>query len=156
MTEHTPKRPKRPRDLNQWAKRMVDIATGEVENLAPTSQEETGRSAMSTPIKRTILERFDVPDSNYETVMMLVEVPPQVNTGLHTHPGFDAAYLLEGNLTVIVLGQPDKRINAGESWHIPPGIVHEVKAGNETVKVLATYVVEKGKPLATPYTDVAR
>ena len=103
------------------------------------------------PIKRAILERFDVPDSNYETVMMLVEVPPQVNTGLHTHPGFDAAYLLEGSLTVITLGQPDRSINAGESWHVPPGIVHEVKAGDETVKVLAAYVVEKGKPLATPH-----
>jgi quercetin dioxygenase-like cupin family protein len=65
------------------------------------------------PIKRAILEGFDVPDSNYETVMMLVEVPPQVNTGLHTHPGFDAAYLLKGSLTVITLGQPDRAITAG-------------------------------------------
>ena len=38
------------------------------------------------------LETFDVPNSNYETVIMLVELAPQVNTGLHTHPGFDAAY----------------------------------------------------------------
>ena len=106
---------------------------------------------MATSIKRTIMERFDVPGSNYETIMMLVELPPQINTGLHTHPGFDAAYLLEGDLTVIALGQPDKTIKAGESWHVPPGIVHEVKAGNTTVKVLAAYVVEKGKPLATPY-----
>ena len=35
--------------------------------------------------------------------------------------------------------------------NVPPGIVHEVKAGDEAVKVLAAYVVEKGKPLATPY-----
>ena len=54
------------------------------------------------PIKRTDLERFDVPKGDYETVIMLVEVPPQVNTGLHTHPGFDAAYLIEGDLTVLV------------------------------------------------------
>ncbi len=26
------KAPKRPRDLNQWAKRMVDIATGDVKD----------------------------------------------------------------------------------------------------------------------------
>jgi quercetin dioxygenase-like cupin family protein len=106
---------------------------------------------MATSIKRTIMERFDVPDSHYETVMMLVELPPQMNTGLHTHPGFDAAYLLEGDLTVMTLGQPDKTINSGESWHVPPGFVHEVKAGDVAVKVLATYVVEKGKPMATPY-----
>ena len=35
-----PKGEKRPRDLNQWAKRMVDIATGEVEDRAPTPEEQ--------------------------------------------------------------------------------------------------------------------
>ena len=47
---------------------------------------------MPEPITRTILEKFDVPDSNYETIIMHVELAPKVNTGLHTHPGFDAAY----------------------------------------------------------------
>lgn len=106
---------------------------------------------MREPITRTILEKFDVPDSNYETVIMHVEIAPQVNTGLHTHPGFDAAYLLEGDLTVLERGQPAKPIRAGQSWHVRPGIVHEVKAGNRAAKVLAMYVVEKGKPLATPW-----
>jgi len=34
------KQSKRPRDLNQWAKRMVDIATGDMEDRAPTPEEE--------------------------------------------------------------------------------------------------------------------
>lgn len=107
---------------------------------------------MPEQITRTILERFDVPDSAYETVVMLVEMAPQVNSGLHTHPGFDAAYLLKGSLMVLEQGQPDKPIHPGESWHVPPGAVHEVKIGGQTTKVLAVYVVEKGKPLATPWT----
>ena len=78
---------------------------------------------MAEPIMRKILERFDVPDSNYETVIMLVELAPQVKTGLHTHPGFDAAYLLDGKLTVLERGQPDKLIKPGESWHVRPGLV---------------------------------
>jgi quercetin dioxygenase-like cupin family protein len=106
---------------------------------------------MPEPIVRTILEKFDVPESNYETVIMYVEIAPQVNTGLHTHPGFDAAYLLEGNLTVLERGEPDKSICPGQSWHVRPGMVHEVKAGEQTAKVLAMYVVERGKPLATPF-----
>ncbi len=106
---------------------------------------------MPEPITRTILEKFDVPDSGYETVVMLVEMAPQVNSGLHTHPGFDAAYLLEGSLTVLEQGRPDKPIHPGQSWHVPPGSVHEVKIGDQTTKVLAMYVVEKGKPLATPW-----
>lgn len=106
---------------------------------------------MREPITRTILERFDVPDGSYETVVMLVEMEPQVNSGLHTHPGFDAAYLLEGSLTVLERGQPDKPIRPGESWRVPPGSVHEVKIADQATKVLAIYVVEKGKPLATPW-----
>lgn len=110
---------------------------------------------MPEPITRTILERFDVPDSSYETVVMLVEMAPQVNSGLHTHPGFDCAYLLNGSLTVLERDKPDKPIRAGESWHVVPGSVHEVKVGEKTTKVLAIYVVEKGKPLATPWTPQA-
>jgi len=56
---------------------------------------------MPEPITRTILETFDVPDSKYETMIMLVELAPQMNTGLHTHPGFGAAYCVEGDLTVL-------------------------------------------------------
>ena len=52
---------------------------------------------MPPSMTRTILERFDVPESNYETVMLFAEVPPHVNSGLHTHPGFDVAYLLEAS-----------------------------------------------------------
>jgi quercetin dioxygenase-like cupin family protein len=59
---------------------------------------------MAEPITRTIMERFDVPDSRYETVVMLVEMAAQINSGLHTHPGFDAAYLLQGSLTVLEQG----------------------------------------------------
>lgn len=106
---------------------------------------------MPESITRTILERFDVPDSTYETVVMHVEMAPQFNPGLHTHPGFDAAYLLEGSLTVIERGKPDKEIQPGQSWRVPPGSVHEVKCGDQNTKVLAIYVVEKGKPLATPW-----
>ena len=106
---------------------------------------------MPEPITRTIMERFDVPDSDYETVVMLVEMAPHVNSGLHTHPGFDAAFLLEGGLTVLEQGRPDKLIQPGESWRVPPGAVHEVRIGDRVTKVLAIYVVERGKPLATPW-----
>lgn len=106
---------------------------------------------MTEPMKRTILERFDVPDSNYETVIMHVEVAARANIGLHTHPGFDAAYLLGGEITVLERGLPPKPIRPGQSWHVRPGMVHEVIAGDSPAQVLAMYVVEKGKPLATPW-----
>jgi quercetin dioxygenase-like cupin family protein len=106
---------------------------------------------MKETITRTILERLDVPESNYETVIMHIDLTAQANTGLHTHPGFDAAYLLDGDLTVLEYGKQARPIKPGQSWHVRPGVVHEVKAGDRPVKVLAMYVVEKGKPLATPW-----
>ena len=107
---------------------------------------------MPEPIIRTNLEKFAVPDGQYETIIMHVALAPNFNTGLHTHPGFDAAYLLEGGLDVLERGEPAKPIRPGESWHVKPGVVHEVKAGAQGAKVLAIYVVERGKPFATPWT----
>src|SRR5437764_15111808 len=97
------------------------------------------------PITRTLMQKFDVPNSAYETVIMVVEMAPHVNSGLHTHPGFDSAYLLEGGLTVLELGKPDKPIRAGESWHVLPCAVHEVKIGARNSTVLAVYVVQNAK-----------
>jgi quercetin dioxygenase-like cupin family protein len=58
--------------------------------------------------------------------------------------------VLEGEFTLIIDGQPDKPLKSGESYQVPPGAVHDAKTGTQGAKVIATYVVEKGKPLASP------
>ena len=55
----------------------------------------------------------------------------------------------------MALGHDDKHIRAAQSWQVPPGIVHEVRVGYSGAKVLAVYVVEKGKPLFTPYREIS-
>lgn len=102
------------------------------------------------PIKRTPLQKFDVPGTNYETVIGLAEIVPNVNIGKHTHAGPESGYLLEGEMTLLVDGQPPKPLKAGESYIVPPGAPHDAKTGPAGAKVIATYVVEKGKPLASP------
>ena len=102
------------------------------------------------PIKRTPLQKFDVPGSNYETVIGIAEIVPNVNIGRHTHPGPESGYMLEGEMTLLVEGQPPKPLKAGESYQIPPGAIHDARTGAAGAKVIATYVVEKGKPLASP------
>ena len=101
-------------------------------------------------IKRTPLQKFDVPGANYETVIGLAEIAPNANVGRHTHPGVEGGYLIEGGMTLLVEGQPPKEIKPGDSWQIPPGTIHDAKAGSGGAKVIASYVVEKGKPLASP------
>ena len=101
-------------------------------------------------IKRTPLQKFDVPGTNYETVIGLAEVVPNVNIGRHTHHGVESGYVLEGEMVLIVQGQPDKTLKAGDSYQVPAGAMHDGRSGPQGAKIIATYVVEKGKPLATP------
>jgi quercetin dioxygenase-like cupin family protein len=103
-----------------------------------------------SPIKRTPLQKFDVPNTSYETVIGLAEIAGNVNVGRHTHPGPESGYLLEGEFTLLIEGQPPRLVKAGESYQVPAGAVHDARSGDKGAKVIATYVVEKGKPLASP------
>ena len=106
--------------------------------------------AAAPTIKRTPLQKFDVPGTSYETVIGIAEIVPAANIGRHTHFGPESGYVLNGEITLLVDGQPAKLVKAGESYQIPPGAIHDGRSGAQGAKVIATYVVEKGKPLATP------
>jgi quercetin dioxygenase-like cupin family protein len=101
-------------------------------------------------IKRTPLQKFEVPGTNYETVVGIAEIVPNVNVGRHTHPGPESGYMLEGEMVLFIDGQPEKTVKVGESYQVPSGAVHDARSGPQGTKVIATYVVEKGKPLASP------
>jgi quercetin dioxygenase-like cupin family protein len=107
-------------------------------------------SAAPAPIKRTILQRVDVPGVNSETVTGIAEIMPGVNIGRHTHPGPETGYVMDGEIVLLVEGKPPQPVKAGESYQVPPGAIHDAKSGDKGAKVLAVYVVEKGKPLASP------
>ena len=106
--------------------------------------------APPAPIKRIPLQKFDVPGGTYETVIGIAEIAPNVNIGRHTHPGPESGYVLDGEMTLLIEGQPPRSLKAGESYQIPAQAVHDARTGAQGAKVLATYVVEKGKPLASP------
>jgi quercetin dioxygenase-like cupin family protein len=101
-------------------------------------------------IKRTPLQKFGVPGTNYETVIGMAEIAPNVNIGKHTHPDPESGFMLEGDMTLLVDGQAPLAVKAGESYKIAPGAAHDAHSGPNGAKVIATYVVEKGKPLASP------
>jgi quercetin dioxygenase-like cupin family protein len=104
----------------------------------------------ASPIKRTPLQNFDVPGTNYETVIALAEVEANATVARHTHPGPESGYVLEGNLTLMVEGKPPLALKAGDSYQVPPVAIHEARSGDKGAKLIVTYVVEKGKPLASP------
>jgi quercetin dioxygenase-like cupin family protein len=117
---------------------------------AASAQQLPAATQQTQTIKRTPLQKFDVPGTNYETVIGIAEIAPNVNIGRHTHPGPESGYMLEGEMTLLVDGEPPLPVKAGQSYKVPPGATHDAKTGPAGAKVIATYVVEKGKPLASP------
>lgn len=84
-------------------------------------------------------------------VQAKAEFDPGGAVGRHTHPGEELSIVLEGQLQLEIDGQPPRTIKAGESFFIPAGVVHAGKnTGSGKAVVFATYIVEKGKPVATP------
>ena len=98
---------------------------------------------------RTTLGTMDFP-LGYQTVMVLAELAPNTCAGRHTHPGIETAYFLEGGEVFKLDGEPERHVKPGDSVQIPANVPHEGCAGASGVKVLAVYVIEKGKPLASP------
>jgi len=101
--------------------------------------------------KRVELQKHDISTAGHEAVQMRGEFNPGAATPKHTHPGEEVAYILEGEVTVEVEGKPAAVLKAGEVFFVPAGTVHMAKNNSKApAKVLSTYIVEKGKPLATP------
>ncbi len=107
-------------------------------------------ATLTEVLKRTFLQRFDVPGSQFETVIGITDVAPNDASGRQSHPGPEGGYILEGALTIFVDGQPPVPLTAGQSWKVAPGVPHDVRGGPSGAKVLVTWVVEKGKPFAAP------
>jgi quercetin dioxygenase-like cupin family protein len=122
---------------------------------APSTPAAAPTAAAAAPssgaLKREMVGRADVSVPGREAVVARVEVGPGGKAGRHTHPGDEISYVMEGESLLLIDGQPPRRVKAGESFIIPAGVVHDAHNDtNKPVKLLGVYVVEKGKPLATP------
>jgi quercetin dioxygenase-like cupin family protein len=82
-------------------------------------------------------------------VIAISSIPAGGCAGRHTHPGVESTYVMEGDITVKIEGKPDQQLKAGQSFQIPEGAKHDA-CTTGGMKVLAVYIVEKGKPLASP------
>jgi quercetin dioxygenase-like cupin family protein len=130
---------------------MVFSAALAVFAVAPGLAPVTAQQAVQTQgVKRTILETHDVPGTGYQAVLGIAEIGPNVAISRHTHPGPEISYILEGGLTLDVDGQPQRSFAAGQTIFVPAGTPHGGSAGPKGAKVLANWIVEKGKPLASP------
>jgi len=114
-------------------------------------------SAQSTaqapvPPKRTILQTADVAASPaQETLFGTVEIAPGSGNAFHTHNGSEIGYVERGHIRLEVKGQASRELGPGESFLVPRGAVHRsVLMGNEPVKLVNSWTVDKGAPLLIP------
>jgi quercetin dioxygenase-like cupin family protein len=107
-------------------------------------------SAQQTGFTRTVLQQADISVPGREVVSAVAEFQPGATPGWHTHPGEEAAYVIEGTVILEIKGKPAVTLGPGKTFFIPAGTVHNAtNKGSSIARVLATYIVEKGKPLAT-------
>ena len=118
---------------------VLILASGLALNMAQSQQ---------SGVKRTDLLRHDLSVSGREAIQVRVDFAPGVGFPPHSHPGEEIAYVIEGLLEYQLEGKPPVTLKAGEVLFIPAGVVHGVtNVGTGNAAELATYIVEKGKPL---------
>jgi quercetin dioxygenase-like cupin family protein len=106
--------------------------------------------AQAPGITRTDLQRHDLSVPGREVIQVRVDFAPGVVAPRHSHPGEEIVYEVEGSLEYRLDGSPPVTLRAGEVLFIPAGTIHEVRnVGSGNAAELATYIVEKGKPLLT-------
>ena len=107
--------------------------------------------AQQPSVDRKVLLQQDVAVPGYQNVLVAVTIPVGGREGRHTHPGTAIVYVVEGALTLDHDGRPSTTYKTGETFSVDAGKVHEgINKGNTPVRAIASFVVEKGKPLATP------
>jgi quercetin dioxygenase-like cupin family protein len=107
--------------------------------------------AQNTSIQRTVVETADVSVPGRQAVIARVVIGPFGKAGRHTHPGDEISYVLEGEGEILIDGQPPRKVKTGDGFVIPGGSMHDARnTGATNLRLVGVYVVEKGKPLATP------
>jgi quercetin dioxygenase-like cupin family protein len=113
-------------------------------DTAAGDQRHTGRDAQD-PLA------VDGPTPGYVTLVVDIEIEPGVTIGRHTHPGIESAYMLDGGFDMPIEGQPTRAFKPGDGVVIPANTPHAGgKNGDKKSHLVSTYIVEKGKPLASP------
>lgn len=106
--------------------------------------------AQQAGTRRTDLQRHDLSAPGREVVQVRVDFDPGYVAPRHTHPGEEIIYVIEGTLKYEIEGQPTRTVKPGDVLFVPAGAIHTAtNVGTGNGAEVATYIVEKGKPLLT-------
>ena len=117
----------------------------------------TVAATMQSPegVTRTDLQRHDLSIENRETIQARIDIAPGAVAPWHRHPGEEVIYIIEGTLEYQLEGRSPVTLKAGQVLFVPTGVAHKARnPGTTNGAELATYIVEKGKPLFVPANDI--
>src|SRR5436305_10268543 len=119
-------------------------------SAAPTARSEQSADALVGKLKRTEIQHRPSSIPGREIVQVLTEIPVGVESGWHIHPGEEVGYIVAGTVQMSIEDRPTLILNAGDPFLIPPRVPHNaLDLGPDTGRMLSTYIVEQGQPLAT-------
>ena len=122
---------------------FLGVATAQAQQPQPAP-------VQPSPVKRTILQRADIPGTNLELIYAVVEIAPSFKAGRHSHPGVVMGQVVEGEFWLAPDGQPEGIFKPGQTLTLPNRAIHNEGATDKGAKVNVVYVVEKGQPLVSP------
>lgn len=106
------------------------------------------QKASGYPLK--FLKKTEYPGDKYACILVELDLSPGEVVPRHMHPGVESSYIALGGVTLSIDGQADLFVKVGEGYQIPPEIPHSVRNGPEKSTIVATFIVEKDKPLVEP------
>jgi quercetin dioxygenase-like cupin family protein len=115
-----------------------------------TAASERPRDDLAGKLVRRVIQRVPSSIPGREIVQVETEIPVGVESGWHVHPGEEIGYIIAGNIEMKIQGRPTVILHAGDGFLIPPRTPHNARdLGPDTGRMLSTYIVEPGQPLAT-------
>jgi quercetin dioxygenase-like cupin family protein len=112
--------------------------------------------ALAGKLKRTEVQHKPSSIPGRDIVQVLTEIPCGVESGWHIHPGEEVGYIVAGTVKMMIQDQPSLTLHVGDGFLITPRLPHNaLDIGPDTGRMLSTYIVEVGQPLATFVDDPA-
>ena len=103
------------------------------------------------PVTRTIIQEQPIEAPQIRAVTAKTVIAAGKGTPLHTHPGVEMAYIVQGSAALLIKGKPEWKLASGDSFSVPRDTVHSIRnTGAGPLVIVSTYVVDKGQPLVIP------
>jgi quercetin dioxygenase-like cupin family protein len=137
--------------MNRHFVRLLTTMALSSVGILPLASDRIAQAQQQAEIQRKLLLQQDMFIPGYQMIVQTVEIPAGVKEVRHTHPGVLSGYMLEGTLVLEHEGRPTATYKAGETFVVDAGKIHQgINNTNAPAKLVATLVLEKGKPANTP------